>query len=151
MSKSTFVHAIPARFTSRISVPIPSIPSRPGNARNQSGSRPTEISAPRVMSPEMPLNGCRIPIGMSGAVRRSDAGVENDDFGVGGNAPVVHHDRKHSQRRTSFRRCVDAGLAADLSRRRSDLVFAHRDRIAMALSHRVENETDTKRTWHTQP
>src|SRR5438045_7486496 len=124
MSKSTLVHAMPARFTSRISVRMPSMPSRPGSARNQSGSRPTEINAPRVMSPEMPLNGWRIPIGMSGAVRDTAAGVEYDDFGVARDTTIAHHRREHRERSASLRRPVDARLPAQLPGRDPDLVFA---------------------------
>src|SRR5688572_16947069 len=62
MSKSTLVHAISPRTTGPTRTPTLSSPNLPGSARNQSGSRPTPTSAPRVMSPEIPLNGSRIAI-----------------------------------------------------------------------------------------
>src|SRR5581483_3025229 len=67
MSKSTLVHARPARCTSPISTRTPSSPKRAGSARSHSGSRPQAMSAPRVMSPAMPENGSRIARG----IRRS--------------------------------------------------------------------------------
>src|SRR5690348_8525933 len=113
MVKSTLVHAMPARFTSLISTPTPSSDSVAGSARNHAGSNPTPMSAPSVMSPEMPLKGWRIATVMSEPVGCATAGVEHNNLGVRPDALVGRHLLEHGQCAAALGRRVDAGLARD--------------------------------------
>src|SRR5256885_6277636 len=150
MSKSTFVHAIPARFTSLICVVTPSSPRRAGNPRRNSGSSPTETSAPGVMSPETPLKGCRIAIGILRAVRGAGAGVEHDDLGVVSDPAVARHLTSHRQGTSAFRRRIDPGRASELDGRGADRVLRDSDRVTAALTHGPQNQPVSERTWYSQ-
>ena len=127
ISKSTFVHTISERRTRWMRTSTPSRPSRPGSARSHSAASPTSRSAPSVMSPEIPLKGSRMPIGIackatdspggagSGARRRGSAitapraRVEDDDLLVARDPPRGHERAAHRERAPALGGGVDPG------------------------------------------
>src|SRR5947199_1282703 len=85
---TTWLQLTPHRLTSRIVTATPAKPRRRGSASSHDAGTPTDRSAPRVMSPEMPAAGSRIAMRMGpkwrninglAAVEPPGAGVEQHD------------------------------------------------------------------------
>src|SRR4051812_21128068 len=140
ISKSTFTHAIPARITGLTDAVTPSSPSRAGSPMMKSGSRPTATSAPRVMSPAIPLNGSRSATRILHSVRRAAASVEHQHLGVAGNAAACHQLLSHGERSTTFGSGIDARHASDATRGVADRLLAHRVCVAAAVLDGLEDQ-----------
>src|SRR5436305_2701046 len=144
ISKSTFLHAMSPRFTSAMRTPTPSIPNDDGSARSHSASRPTSRSAPNVMSPEIPLNGSRMPTFMmrfvSYAVRRTAAGVEDDHFRVVRYAARCNQLFGHGQCAAALGRGVDTRRPRKAMRTGDDRLLAHGERVATAFTQCAEDQ-----------
>src|SRR6266702_6980617 len=160
ITNSTWLHLTPHRFTSRM-VPSPPVKARRrGSCSSHAAGTPTDRSAPRVMSPEMPAAGSRMAMRMGpkrrninglAAVEPPGAGVEEHDALLRfDHAPCLELERG-GERRPTLRRRIHPLERLELLRCGDELRVRHGDRVAAALPQRREHEAVPQRARHAQP
>src|SRR3989442_7444933 len=149
MANSTWVHPTPQRATSRMLTPTPASPRRRGNSSSHAAGTPTDRSAPRVMSPDIPAAGSRMAICMRPKRRKINglSAVQPPGTGVEEHYALVRLDRapglelqRSGERGPTLRRRVDTLQGLEVPRPRGEPPVRPADRPATAFPHRPEHQ-----------